>query len=299
MRGINIGWFGGAHGHDLGPNAARGWNDVWATAKPSAIEQQLSAIARAGFNAARIWIFEDLEGLNLDKSGIIHGINEEFERNLSAMTAACARHGLKILACMLQLQRAILRSGIPDAIADAHQREAYLRNALVPAVQILAASDTLYAVDLYNEPEQWVRDRRAGELSWNVMREFLRACVASLKNSLDLKITCGSGYHDGRFRQSPPRLAAHLQKRYSGLGLDILSVHLYANPWSLPHASALSPDAPLLLGECAPANRGWRNTDAASQVQAYMDAARQRGYVGCFPWKHGSEAGDLSFYEID
>lgn len=78
--GVNLPWFDGQFGHDLGPEPQHPEWKVWYN--DPKVSGYFADINKIGFGVVRIWLMERAEGLQVDKDGIITGLNGRFLNNL-------------------------------------------------------------------------------------------------------------------------------------------------------------------------------------------------------------------------
>src|SRR5689334_11372577 len=89
--GLNVPWFGGAYGHDLGRNSAYPEWPVWYNS--GGVEATLDRIESAGVQLVRIWLFEEGEGI---VRGADMSVDELFLRNLEDLCGLLAAREFEV-----------------------------------------------------------------------------------------------------------------------------------------------------------------------------------------------------------
>lgn len=274
--GVNLPWFDGAYGHDLGPEPQHPDYRVWY--KGPAVTGYFRDIRDIGFRVVRVWLMERAEGWKVDRDGIVTGLDETFLRNLDDLVRRAEAENLKLYLC---LTTGFGGLKYPGPINDARQQRAYIENAVKPLARRLKGSGAVFAFDIINEIESDLRDAVGPDKKVTIRqaREFIRANVRAIKaEDSDRLVSAGSGYHGWDAVQ---------QGHYSGLGLDFYDIHVYSDTGHLPHVRELNVDRPVVIGEFGQATR--RDDDALQRkvVSAFIRNAAEMGYAGCLVWAYG------------
>src|SRR5437762_3500669 len=179
--GVNLPWFGGAYGHDLGRNQAYSDWPVWYD--PVKVSELLGFVRSFGIRLVRIWLFEEGEGIEA---------GEPFLRNLRDLVERIQAAGLRVYWTLLDANAA---RGEWDRVTRRilTEPEAALRfvsGALAAAAPIIG--EVAWAIDLCNEPEavagkRWMKV----EPSLAILRDGARSLLPSSP------ISIGSGFLSG------------------------------------------------------------------------------------------------------
>jgi hypothetical protein len=261
--GVNLPWFGGAYGHDLGRNMAYPDWPVWYD--PAKVDDLLELLRSFGIRLVRIWLFEEGEGI---------GGDDLFLRNLRDLVERFKAAGIRIYWTLLDANAA---RGKRDRITarilmDADAARQFCSEALAVVAPVI--SEVAWGVDLCNEPEAVCGRRwRKVEPSLSALREGVSELMPGVKLSI------GSAQ-----LKYPERL---------NLDLDFYDFHIYA-PVSealvCPPRLALSPLKPAVLGEIGcvipEADRGseqaWRQSQAC--LAESIGRLSGLGYEAVFLW---------------
>jgi hypothetical protein len=159
LRGINIAWLWGQYDHDFARNSLHPDWGVWF--KLDKIRELLDMCAELEFQAIRTWIFEGCEGLQFDDVGYVKGLQPEFMRNIGQYFDECEKRSIWLYPCMTTYwpkQR-------PSPITDRKARDQYIKFAVRPFVRSLKSRSNIVAIDIFNEIESEVVDKRKASLA--------------------------------------------------------------------------------------------------------------------------------------
>ncbi len=284
VHGINLAWLNGSHGHDFGHLPAHpDWKVDFDAAD---LDRYFADMNRMNLNVVRIWVFEDLEGLKFDDTGYVTGIELEFMENFDVAVTIAKKNGLHLYLCLASAIRKPCRSiNVHDIVEDLKARRAYLTNAVRPFTARFKGNDSIFALDIMNEPEGDVAGP-AGNYSdqgydWRVMRSFIRDNATTIhKADPGRLVSCGSGWHGGG-----ENIKAGL---YSGLGLDFYDFHEYRNDGFLPPVRELGVNLPVIVGEFSQDDQKVIEDDELQRqaVERFLLNARDGGYAGAIYWDY-------------
>jgi len=281
--GVNLPWFGGAYGHDLGPNLAYPDWPVWYSS--TKVSELLEFVRSFGIRLVRIWLFEEGEGIDAEGR-----LDEVFLRNLCDLVERIGSAGVQVYWTLFDANgargRDLSTTRILTEPAVTRQFASHALAAVAPVIK-----DVAWAIDLCNEPEAIVKGDTGNwtRSGWKWPR--LRPSLAILRESVaallpGVRVSIGSGYHDHR------NLADGVYDRLD-LNLDFLDFHLYiplGEALACPRRTEISSVLPVVLGEIGciipDEDRGSEQTWTASQTHlaAHMEAVRELGYAAVFPW---------------
>jgi len=282
--GVNLPWFGGAYGHDLGTNQAYPDWPVWYdSGKVSAL---LEFIRSFGIWLVRIWLFEDGEGIDSQLNA-----DNLFLTNLSDLVDRIRSAGIRVYWTLLNANGA---RGKWDRITariltEPEQAQEFVMRALSAVAPVI--QDVAWAVDLCNEPEAIVAGPTGGWTSsgwkWPDLQPplaVLRQGVASLLPGV--RVSIGSGYHNQR------NVAAGIYDR-PNLDLDFYDFHLYTpvtEAFACPARVEISPHKPIVLGEigCVIPEEDRASEQMWNQSQSCLvssiERVRELGFEAVFLW---------------
>lgn len=291
--GYNEAWLGTRYGTDL----TRDYDSAVA-------RRTLDAIAAAGGRAVRLWLFEGREGFVLGEgSPSLRGVDPALLAHLSEVLSMARARSLFVHLAALDGNDMPAEPGPSRALymqlldPTSVEAGAYEARVLAPLLRALEAHrDVVVGLDLVNEiaaprARGYFADRHAGP------RAYLARTAAFVKRAAPwLPVTASAGW-DGA--------AAEIARGdFSGLGLDFLELHVYADDGHIPDVAAVCARAradgiPILLGELGQATR---TEDDALQVRAtagLIDAARGSCFAGALAWRFDAAEPTFHFARAD
>lgn len=271
VHGINMGWFDGQYDHDIGVNPLHPEWGTWYD--PTKVQQYLEDANAMNANVVRIWLNENKEGLVLDGSGNVTGLDPTFVTNLDDLVARAGSVGITIYMT--------LNGGDSDWVTDVAKQTSYLENAVKPMAARYQGSAAIFAYDVMNEIESVVGgpDGNWGVgATWDQARAYITAASAAIR-SVDpgRLITASSGWHG----------YANLQKGYfSGLGLDFYDCHVYDDAGFIPDAATLGLDKPVILGEHGHTGGGNNDERQNESLIYFLYNLSAGGWAGHAVWHY-------------
>lgn len=288
VHGLNSAWFFSRYGTDIGFNPLHmdwgcGYNSGTANS-------WLADMKRMHINVVRVWLFEDMEGLNFDTSGYVSGIQPTFLTNLDDLVAKANSNGLALYLTFLnhnlsdQWNKTLPNGAtIKNFVAPGTARDRFVNNAIGTIANRYKSNLGVFGYDLINESNIGTGN---GSYSWNDMRSFAQAGTNKI-HSLG-----GTARNTAQVTMSTQWYAFGDQTNhpywYGGLGLDFYDYHEYSNTPNLPTKSSWL-DKPLLLGEHGPST--WTEAAQQSASDAYINQAAYRGWAGNLSWQYYSASG--------
>jgi hypothetical protein len=284
VHGINLAWLNGAYGHDFGHLPAHpDWKSDFDAGD---LDRYFAEMRRMNLNVVRIFVFEDLEGLEFDDVGCVKRIEPQLLDNFDVTVTIAKKHGLHLYLCLANNYRKSCRTiNVKDIVSDLKARRAYLANVVGPFTAHFKNNPAVFALDVMNEPEQDVAGPTGNYSNdgcdWRVMRSFIRDNATSIhKADPGRLVSCGSGWHGGG-----ENIKAGI---YSGLGLDFYDFHEYRNDGYLPPVRELGVNLPVIVGEFSQDDQKVVEDDELQRaaVEAFLRNARDGGYAGAIYWDY-------------
>lgn len=275
LFGVNLPWFDGAYGHDLGREAQHPNYGVWYDVKGNSdkVSSYFNDIDAIGFRVVRVWLMERSEGWEVDKDGIITKLNDAFLRNVDDVVARAKANHVKLYLC---LTTGCGEIDFPSHLKDPKQQKAYLENCVKPLAKRFKGNDTIFAFDIINEIESELRDSVGPDkIDIDQAKAFIRNNVKAIKSEDPKRLVSSGSNWD-------------MVQHFKGLGLDFYDIHVYRDDSHLPNVQDFMVDRPIIVGEFGVGTKK-DNDDALQQkvVVAFMKNALERGYAGCFVWAYG------------
>lgn len=285
ISGINYPWtiYRGKpnYGCDFGRNK---WNShAGVTAHPEDVRADFEAMAAAGFEVTRWFVFTDGRGgVKWNASGEIAGIADRFFDDMDAALEISASTNVRLCLVLVDF------AWIDDPVRRvALESSAFLDRMLDPFLDRYGANRSIHSLDVINEPD-WVTRELATNPErgvWPIenLRAFVGGAAARIHARSSALVTVGGG--QVRFAREWDDAA---------YGLDFVQVHSYPDVRYQDRdvslfgmaAADFGLSKPLLIGECPPDPRAHPegHLSPAYTLDDYLNLARDGGYLGAWPW---------------
>lgn len=288
IAGINYPWtlYDGRanYGCDFGRNR---WNShTGVTVHEGEVRADFAAMAGAGIEVVRWFLFTDGRGGIRWNDGEIAGLDEEFFLDMDAALEIASTSGVRLCLVLIDYlwfddpQRRL-------ALLDRDGGSAFLDRVLDPFLERYGQAAAIHSFDLINEPD-WVIAELAtdpGRAAWPIgrLRAWCGMLSSRLRASSPALLTLGGG-----------RVAAVREWEDAAYDLDFLQVHSYPDV-RYPdrdetvigrHADSFGVRKPLLIGEfpSQPGQHPPTHLSPDYSLADYLALARDGGYLGAWPW---------------
>ena len=272
VAGFNVSSFTGQPDRELGKSPLLGEAEPGYSSK--LVASTMQDMAEVGSNVIRVRLFQKLNGLKLDSGGLVSGLDDAFQKNLSDLLDKAEASKMQVYICLLDSwsESAIAK----NPLTDVNAKNAFLKKAITPLVAKLKGRSSVFAIDLFGEIESQISGKDGNKtdkgISWDQARAFLKSTVDVVK-SVDPQrlVSASSGLHETDNVKSG---------KFSKLGLDFFDVHMFDDKGVLPPARELKLDRPVLIGACGQSSK---TSDAELQTKtdmAFLDSAMKQGYAG-------------------
>ena len=279
--GINYPW--NNYGWDFG-DTAWGHRGVSNPESRAAISADFAFLKSKGVRVARWFVFSDGRASpEFDSKGLPTGLDEHFFPDFDAALAIAREHGVRLIPVLFdfhlfdkaQNEKGVQLGGRGRLVLDEKATEALVERVLRPMLQRYGQDPTIYAWDVFNEPElriKGVKGPGARPAERKKVFAFVKRVAALIHAEARQPVTVGS------WKRS-------LVARWKGAGLDLYQFHHYEDafpePYDKPYAQ-LGLDKPCLVGEF-PTKKGQK------PLEHYLDAAKRNGYAGALAWSYKSQ----------
>jgi len=304
--GINFAWRN--YAWDFGEPPASDGGGAWGrrAAWESTIDEELAEFQRIGLQVVRWFLIADgtTYGIGADKpipdeqrqgQWRFHGIPELTEAwldDLAKLLLACQARKIQLLPSIIDFHfcfpgvavagAPLTKCGRADAIIDPHKRARFFERVVDPILAVCQRfPETLYAVELINEPEwctddaTWQSDKKIVPLA--SMSEFISEGAARI-NRAGFRSTVGFAKHRSLKAWDSP-----------GLGLTLHQWHYYCDPEVIPE-NDLTSVGPCIVGEFPTARwRPWRELGAEQDTRSRLALLERKGYDGALLWSANRE----------
>jgi hypothetical protein len=274
LAGINLPTFGDAYNHDLAPNERYpDWDLPFTPIKA----MRTAAFCRdMGFDALRIWLCENGEGIRTE-NGRIQGVMPELLQAIEIIQDGARIADLQLYWTLLD-GNAWQRHGdqLTGQIASSGDVTEQFAKSVAQPIAAVLDPDITFALEVFNEPE-CTSQEVVGEqgLPWATIADSIRLIREAVK-TVQPRIPVTSGtqaiFLPGLFVNGPP--------------VDAVDIHVYHPTGGLPSRGDLPVDIgslPLWAGECGFAQQSL-SAEPDPQI-AYLYNAANLGYKAAFLWQ--------------
>ncbi len=221
LVGVNIPWFNGWYGHDLGRNQA--YSQFPACDIAQIGPGILGSAARFGVQVVRIGLFEDAEGLRYDDNGELLGLDSTFVSNLDALAGIL--RDLDMKAYWILVDADSVRRGrdymTRSILLDSGVARRFVDVALEPVLPGLA--DVTWGVDLCNEPESIVSGAGGNRTGLGVNWWSIQPSLSVLRDAVRRTLPQAAVSVSSSSTKPPHQVHQHYTRL--GLGLDFVDFH--------------------------------------------------------------------------
>lgn len=278
------------------------WNDFGGAFNEGFWSEHFALLHENGINATRIWICCNGDvGMLIDSEGMVSGATTKHWEDLDTLFTLAEENGIYIMATLMSFDNFKDSNKTYQSWRKMTQNEeaidSYVENYVIPFCQRYDDFDSLWSIDLCNEPD-WVHENaESGQLAWeDICNLFAKEAAAIHKNS-DVLVTVGFGMikynsdsYEGNYGSDE-----YLKGRYNDQDayLDFYSTHFYEweAPWfgfpfdKSPADFKLDGTKPCVIGEF-PATGMLGNVNGSQAVsgdECYINCYNN-GWNGAFAW---------------
>ncbi len=290
VKGANLPWLDEAYGHDIGTTPV--YPSYSCAYSSTDMNQALSDMHKMGITVVRLWLNEEEQGLVLDGSGKVTGLQSLFLANLDNTIDLAASNGISMYLTLANSYDTDGADG-PAWVTNAAMQGSYITNAIIPLATRYKGNAHVFAFDVMNEIDS-LSPFGTDVASWAQIRTFVSNAVAAIHRADSTRLaSCSLGYGPAW-----PRLS-----ELKGIGMDFYDFHDYedvpqdaANFYSgdagdnvkaFPTAASLGLDKPILIGECGQSTTTQNTNIQNICIHDYLDIGKTNGFAGVLVWAYG------------
>ncbi len=243
------------------------WNDFGGTFSKSFWQEHFAMLKENGINAVRVWISCDgTTGLSISKDGFVNGATTKHWEHLDSLFTYAEENGIYIMATLMSFDHFkdsnANYQAWRDLVQDDEKMDSYIQNYVIPFCERYDDFNSLWSIDLCNEPDWIHENKECGKLAWDNICEFFAKEAAAIHEHSDILVTIGFGIikYNSESYSGNKGSDTYLQSLYANekAYLDFYSTHYYE--WEAqfygfpfdksPEDFGLDGTKPSLLGEC-------------------------------------------------
>jgi hypothetical protein len=281
------------------------WNDIGGNFNESFWRTHFAELRECGVNASRVWISCDGNvGFTIDEEGFVTAVSDKYWDDLGTLLQIAEEYGIYLMATIMSFDH-FKDSGRPGTkymswramLNNEDAMDYYVDKFIIPLCRRFGHSDSLFGIDLCNEPDWIYENKDCGRFEWSgICALFAKEAAAIHKNS-DILVTIGFSmvkYNSAKYRGNFGS-DEYLRNFYGDADarLDFYSPHFYeweASQFGFlfdmtPAEFGLDGTKPAVIGEF-PA-KGFTSATKGSRVISGSDcciALYEKGWNGAFAW---------------
>lgn len=248
-----------------------------------------------GYDAVKIWLFSELDGIKVSETGDILGFDEYFMNDFKAVMNEAKAVGIAVDLTLVPHMDNIysytdgngteIYYKLTQFIVNPECRRHYLNRIVKPLCEEINKNyrDVVLSVTAYCEPEGDTYGEGAEVsgsyiygTSWDTLCDFINDLTECVKSNLpNIPVATTSGWNP------------YKPYRYNTLKTDIIGVDVYNNSGSVPDPEELNVNKPIMLTEFGQDTaNGYNHSDDfhIANTLAFYDNAKDAGYLGAFYW---------------
>ena len=257
-----------------------------------------------GYDAVKIWLFQNMEGIKVAETGEILGFDEFFMDDLTAILDIAQQLGIALDFTLLPHQETLMKAEyghgvdsqylynrLTQFVVNPKYRKTYIDRVVAPVCELIDEKyrDTVLSLTVYCEPEgdtygegDAVSNNYLYGTSWENLVEFINDVTDFIHENLpQIPVTATSGWNP------------YKMYRYNDTNLDIFGVDVYNDVGNLPDPETMNVDRPMWLTEFGAAYEDGYNHSDDFQIQymlEFYNNAIAKGYTGGFFWTFNGSA---------
>lgn len=288
MNGVNTPW--------------DNWNDFGGSFSRSFWAEHFALLKENGINSVRVWISCNGDvGMSITEDGYVNGATTKHWDNLDTLFTLAEENGIYIMATLMSFDHFKDSNGTYESwrkmIMDEELMDSYIQNYLIPFCERYDDFNSLWSIDLCNEPD-WIHENaECGKISWDNICELFAKEAAAIHENSDILVTVGFGIIKYNSEEYTGNMGSdeYLQSLYNNekAYLDFYSTHYYEweAPWygfpfdKSPVEFGLDGTKPCVLGETPAVGMlgNVNGSQAMSGDECYINAYKN-GWNGIMAW---------------
>ena len=278
------------------------WNDLGGDFDEEFWESHFAELHENGVNASRVWISCNGDvGFTFDEDGYVTAVSDAYWEDLETLLTIADENGIYIMATIMSFDHFKDTNQTYEnwraLCQDSDKIDSYVDNYVIPLCEKFDSHDSLFAIDLCNEPD-WIHENAEdGKLDWSDLGNLFAREAQAIHTHSDILVTIGFGMskynsskYDGNYGSDE-----YLQSCYDSEDayLDFYSPHYYEweAPWfnfpfdKTPEEFGMEADRPVVIGEF-PASGMTSATEGSQELsgsECYL-GLYENGWNGAFAW---------------
>lgn len=184
MNGVNMPW--------------DKWNDFGGYYNEKTWSRHFAELRESGINSVRVWISCNGDiGMQIDEQGYVTGATARHWEHLDSLFTVAEENGMYIMATLMSFDHFKdtnkTYKSWRNMVQDEEKIDSYVENYLIPFCERYDDFNSLWSIDLCNEPD-WIRENaECGKLSWDDLGLLFAKEAAAIHENSDVLVTIGFG----------------------------------------------------------------------------------------------------------
>lgn len=293
------------------------WNDFGGRFNVDFWSEHFKMLSEAGVNSTRIWITCNGDvGINIDANGLVTGATSKHWSDLDTLFTLAEENGIYIMATLISFDH--FKDSNKNYLSwrklvqDEKLIDSYIENYVIPFCERYDDFNSLWSIDLCNEPDWIVENKECGNLKFANIGQFFAKEAAAIHEHSDVLVTIGYGmikYNSTKYTDNYGS-DEFLKKCYDNekAYLDFYSTHYYEweAEWfgfpfdKTPVEFGLDGTKPCVIGEFPAAGfeGNVKNAVKMSATECYI-GCYDKGWNGLMAWTSNGVDKCGSFSDIE
>ncbi len=252
MNGVNMPW--------------DKWNDFGGYYNEKTWSRHFAELRESGINSVRVWISCNGDiGMQIDENGYVTGATARHWEHLDSLFTVAEENGMYIMATLMSFDHFKDTNKTYESwrkmVQDEDKIDSYVENYVIPFCERYDNFNSLWSIDLCNEPD-WIHENaECGKLSWDDLGLLFAKEATAIHENSDVLVTIGFGMikYNSEDYSGNKGSDKFLQSVYDNdkAYLDFYSTHYYEweAPWygfpfdKTPEEFKLDGTKPSVIGE--------------------------------------------------
>jgi hypothetical protein len=173
------------------------WNDFGGDYNEAFWDTHFAELSKNGINASRVWISCNGFHIKIDSTGKVKGPTEKFWTDLDSFFAIAEKNNIYIMATLISFDN-FKDEGQPymswrAMLENEKNMDSYVETYVIPFVKRYSKFNSLWSIDLCNEPD-WVNENQeCGSIDWEKINKLFAKCAAAIHENSNVLVTIGFG----------------------------------------------------------------------------------------------------------
>ncbi|MBQ8327533.1 MAG: cellulase (glycosyl hydrolase family 5) [Lachnospiraceae bacterium] len=222
MNGSNVPW--------------NNWNDFGGSFNKKFWNEHFATLHESGINSVRVWISCNGDaGMSITKEGYVNGASTKHWEHLDTLFTLAEENGIYVMATLMSFDHFKDSNNTYNSwrtmIQDETLMDSYVENYLIPFCERYDDFNSLWSIDLCNEPDWIYENSECGKISWENICKFFAKEASAIHDNSDILVTIGFGMikYNSEIYSGNMGSDEYLQSLYADEAayLDFYSTHYY------------------------------------------------------------------------